>query len=787
MTQRNASRPVPQQTVDVHQIPITFFDDKFAAVQYRESLTLPQLADEIRYMTDSRKTRLPWLKLALFGDVASAKGCLRTNANTLEITGIEIDYDGGETSFDEAVLRLTAAGLRALIYTSASYQRGVKEKWRVLCPLSQPLPPGDRVGLVGVLNGVLGGGIDPASFNLSIAFYYGSVNENPEHRVEVVDGDFIDCRSDLNPGAIGRTVKQAELNVRSVGPVNSGNSGPQASPSHSDEELEAMLQNSQFRTSDGSGRWHNEMTPWSAAVVCRRWTDHDIYTKAAPFCDAGYADPKLVELVESARAKYGIKDPDIPKSALLGAEVLAAIAKDAPPEDAERIRAAKFDDFQAYLPSHHYVFMPTRDASWPMATIDDVLPRVQLFKADGTPVMTGSKKNPKPVTIKASTWLSRNRPLEQMTWAPGEPGIIRDRLVTDGGWIERTGSRSLNLYRPPVPIAGDATMAGPWVDHVEFLYGDDALHIIKWLAHRAQFPGEKINHALVLGGAPGIGKDSLLEPVKYAVGPWNVAEISPKRLTDKFNGFGRSVILRISEVKDLGEMSRYDFYDRTKTYCAAPPDVLEINEKNKGEYYVFNVCGVVMTTNYKTDGIYLPRDDRRHYVAWSKVTEADLKPGTMQALWDWYEAGGYGHVVAYLTALDISDFDAKATPPKTDAFYDIADANAAPESNELANLLDAMGNPEAVTIGQLQSAGMQQDHEFHRWLCDRQNQRRIKHRLEDCGYERIRSDTSKDGAWEVSGRRVAVYALAMLSTRDKMAAAQKICENSQKGTTAPKF
>jgi len=480
-------------------------------------------------------------------------------------------------------------------------------------------------------------------------------------------------------------------------------------------------------------------------------------------------DPHVVEMVESARAKWGISDPDIPKSALLGPDVLAAIAADAPA--VERIRGASIDDFEAYLPSHHYVFMPTREM-WPAASIDDILPTVPLFNADGTAVVNAKKK---PVRIKASQHLSRTKPLEQMTWAPGEPDIIRDRLVADGGWLDRKGSRSLNLYRPPLPIAGDALMAGPWVEHVERLYGDDALHIIKWLAHRAQCPAEKINHALVLGGAPGIGKDSILEPVKYAVGPWNVAEISPKRLTDKFNSFGRSVILRISEVKDLGEMSRYDFYDRTKTYCAAPPDVLEINEKNKGEYYVFNVCGVVMTTNYKTDGIYLPRDDRRHYVAWSKVTDADLPPGTMQALWDWYEAGGYGHVVAYLTTLDISDFDAKATPHKTDAFYDIVDANAAPESNELTNLLAGMGNPDALTMTQLQAAALQ-DHEFYRWLTDRANFKRIKHRLEDCGYENIRNDIAADGRWEVAGRRIAVYARAMLSTRDKLAAATKLCK-----------
>ncbi len=57
---------------------------------------------------------------------------------------------------------------------------------------------------------------------------------------------------------------------------------------------------------------------------------------------------------------------------------------------------------------------------------------------------------------------------------------------------------------------------------------------------------------------------------------------------------------------------------------AAPPDVLRVDEKNLREHSVFNVCGVVMTTNHKTDGIYLPADDRRHFVAWSEKTKDDF-------------------------------------------------------------------------------------------------------------------------------------------------------------------
>src|SRR5262249_17999718 len=160
--------------------------------------------------------------------------------------------------------------------------------------------------------------------------------------------------------------------------------------------------------------------------------------------------------------------------------------------------------------------------------------------------------------------------------------------------------------------------AMPWLEHVHRLYSKaDADHIIHWLAHRRQQPQRKINHALVLGGAQGIGKDTLLEPAKYAVGPWNFTEVTPQHLLGRVNGFVKSVILRISEPRDLGDINRFQFYDHIKIYTAAPPDVLRVDEKNLREHAVLNCCGVIITTNHKADGIYLPADDRRHYVAWS--------------------------------------------------------------------------------------------------------------------------------------------------------------------------
>jgi len=307
---------------------------------------------------------------------------------------------------------------------------------------------------------------------------------------------------------------------------------------------------------------------------------------------------------------------------------------------------------------------------------------------------------------------------------------------------------------------------------VRRVYPEDADHIIQWLAHRAQKPAEKINHAIVMGGCQGVGKDTILEPVKAAIGPWNFQEVSPQQMLGRFTGFAKSIILRISEARDLGDVDRFAFYDHTKVYTAAPPDVLRVDEKHIREYSVFNVCGVIITSNHKTDGIYLPADDRRHYVAWSDLTRDTFDADYWNKLYGWYhQEGGIGHVVAYLRQLDLSGFDAKSPPKKTAAFWDIVSSNQAPEEAELSDALEKLGWPNAVTVAEVAASA---DFEFRDFLTDRRNSRRIPHRFEECGYVQVRNGSAQDGLFKVGGKRCVIYAKKTLSRRDQHAAADRL-------------
>jgi Family of unknown function (DUF5906) len=430
----------------------------------------------------------------------------------------------------------------------------------------------------------------------------------------------------------------------------------------------------------------------------------------------------------------------------------------------------KLRDFYAYMPMHNYIFAPSRDM-WPGSSVNARIPPVVL----GVKVVNKKKEK---IIIKASTWVDQHQPVEQLTWAPGKPLIIADRLISEGGWIVRKGVSCFNLYRPPTIKLGDASKAKRWVDLVHKVYPNDADHMIKWFAHRRQRPWEKINHGLVMGSlAQGVGKDTILEAVKRAIAPWNFKEMAPTNIFDPFNPWRRAVILRVNEAKDMGDVSRFELYDGMKTLLAAPPDVLPCNEKHIKQHYVINCMGVIITTNHLTDGIHLPAEDRRHFVAWSDCVPADFPSDFWTEMWAWYDEGGDQHVAAYLATLDISKFDPKAPPVKTPAFWSIVNANRTTEEAELQDILDTLGNPDAITIADILGRALQ---DFGEWLQDRKNRKAINHRLENCGYRAVNNKVAKDGLWRIDDRRQMVYAKVSLPLGEQLEAAENLQRKAAK-------
>ena len=232
---------------------VTLFKDERAQSLSAKEMSLAELQDLVLNTTADTKAKLPLLKLARFGDKRTDNNCLRSNANVDSISGTEGDYDDKEMPFDDAVKLVEKARVKALLYTSSSYT-AAEPKWRIVTPTSRDLPPSERAKLTARVNGVLGGILAGESFTLSQAYYFGSVNGNPDHRAVIVEGDFIDLRGDLDATAKG---KKGEAFDDAARPQHADNQRPdkQADPDLIYAALAVI-------PSDGSPYWQNKVLHW---------------------------------------------------------------------------------------------------------------------------------------------------------------------------------------------------------------------------------------------------------------------------------------------------------------------------------------------------------------------------------------------------------------------------------------------------------------------------------------------------------------------------------------------
>jgi hypothetical protein len=95
----------------------------------------------------------------------------------------------------------------------------------------------------------------------------------------------------------------------------------------------------------------------------------------------------------------------------------------------------------------------------------------------------------------------------------------KHKIVDAGaGFIERPGALIFNQYEPPVLVPRPGNV-DPWINLIERVSPEDVEAILDWLAHRVQRPGEKLNHAMVLGGeqrvtSPSRSRTPPFEPVE---------------------------------------------------------------------------------------------------------------------------------------------------------------------------------------------------------------------------------------------------------------------------------
>lgn len=176
----------------IENMIITVFPDVKAKDRQEHEVSWNQIVNRITNpKVFYKKTSMPLLKLAKFGDIKTDQGSYRHDSNVLEVYGIEGDYDGEKISIEEAASRLKKHGVAAALYSSPS-STADKPRWRVLAPFSHGREPEERYHLCGMLNAALGGILARESFTLSQTYYFGSASL--EYVAVNIEGDPIDTK-----------------------------------------------------------------------------------------------------------------------------------------------------------------------------------------------------------------------------------------------------------------------------------------------------------------------------------------------------------------------------------------------------------------------------------------------------------------------------------------------------------------------------------------------------------------------------------------------------------------
>jgi hypothetical protein len=361
----------------------------------------------------------------------------------------------------------------------------------------------------------------------------------------------------------------------------------------------------------------------------------------------GLRDELLAAVMDGALSKLA-PTPEFPNDA---AEVIAAVEQ----RELGRIEKSQWYERFAYIQDDDAYFDMQDRRELSRGTFNALFRHIRCVSIRDQ----GGKRQ-----VEASISFDENRQakgakaLVGITYAAGGAVLVsREGLVYGNRWRDAR----------PAPVPGDV---GPWMRHLERMVPIDfeREHLLNALAHKVQFPGHKINHAILMGGSPGSGKDTLFAPFFWSIGGKGKANCSLVKSEDLSSQWGYALeceVMEIAELRQTEARDRRALENVLKPIIAAPPELLPVNRKGLHPYMALNRVFVVAFSNERA-AISIPSEDRRWFCLWA---EADRLPeAEAVSLWNWYEhRGGFAAVAAYLMSRDVSAWNPSAPPPMTEA------------------------------------------------------------------------------------------------------------------------
>lgn len=663
----------------------------------------------------------------------------RNGANVAAVGFLAVDVDGG--NFDGAVKRLRKSGLRWAAYTTPTHKapwNDAGDRYRVFVAVRN----GD-VSLVAlatsdIVRSVLRlpfEGVDPKSFAPEQFWFLPATFGGLPYRHEHGDGqpfdrwDILDLLADEPPKSRSATIDPQLADLDRGVVVNALRADPFAA-----WVVEHLCHDPQAPSVSGNG---------FVAVRCPWGDEHTDGRDGAYFVPRtpGRRRP-VFKCHHSHCAERGIAD------------LLDWARANGCPHTGRRL-----EDFYFVADSRETAVDSVAGMEYPLSATDTLVPESEW------PTYTDEKGRQKQrPPSKALREHGRHQWVNTIVYDPNEPELIEGRMVDVGGlgYTRDPDSRLWNRYlRPPSFDGGDASKASMWLKLVDGLYGHEPEareHLVRWFAHCVRYPGKKISHALVLSGAQGIGKDSLLHPIETLVGYANAKNIGVDVVFSGFDPWKEAVLLKIDEVRPSDSHTLVALYEKLKPMITAPPTMLQVNQKFAPMRWVPNIVKVVLTTNHP-DAIHVPPDDRRLCMLDTDRAKGWRSPEWFGRYYRWLANGGIAHVRAYLENVDLSQFDPNAPPPQTAAWHLAVEGRQRVGGDDVCALgLDVLRRdnggeaPRVLFSRELTEAVERVDDDDEnataaRLQVLRRFPAKVKKLMLAQGYEAIRNPSAADGRW----------------------------------------
>jgi hypothetical protein len=241
-------------------------------------------------------------------------------------------------------------------------------------------------------------------------------------------------------------------------------------------------------------------------------------------------------------------------------------------------------------------------------------------------------------------------------------------------------------------LAADISL---WLDHCAALIPEksDREHIFDVMACKLQQPRTKVNHAILIAGYQGSGKDTFWAPFLWAVCGQgrNLGELNNNTINSQWGYAYESEIIMLHELRESEARDRRALANHLKGIIAAPPAVILVNKKSQHPYNVVNRCLVLSSSNDRVP-IVLDTQDRRWFCVWSDLPRMDQAAG--RRLWTWFESGGgYAAIAAWLYRRDVSAFNPAAAPPVTEYKLSLIANGQSPAESILCEMIRGREGP----------------------------------------------------------------------------------------------